>query len=183
MSDVNWSSVLDEVEKDPGFKPLDAGTYSCIVEDCEAVIAGTGAKMLKVTLKVLVGPREGAKVFTNIVFATSNPKAMKFTLRKLAALGVDTEMLRTKNPTTAQIAGMVKGVKTDVEVTQRDDETWGIQNDVKSFKSAGSGVGPKAAPSIGPKAGVPKIPAAPVVETPEEPADSVEPEPETGDPF
>lgn len=186
LSDLDWNKVLDEIEKDPGLKALEAGTYTAVVESAEATHAqSSGAPMIKLTLRVTVGAREGAKVFSNIVLA-GKPKAMMFTKRKLAGLGIDDEYLRKHNPGREAIAKAITGVTTIIEVTNRETEEWGTQADVKTFKQPGGVV---SAPTVGkpgptipkPGASAPSIPKPPSVPTPApepEPEPEVAPEPE-----
>lgn len=194
LSDLNWNTILDDIDKDPTLKPLDTGKYTAVVESADAVTAGSGNLMITVRMRVTVGPREGSKAMTNIVFAVGNPKAMNFTKRKLAGLGIDDAYLREHNPGTAAIAAAIVGVVAEIDVVQRDSEEWGKQADIKGFtkvgagpKSGGGAPGPKAGvPNIGPGAATkPKL--APVPQPEPEPV-AVEPEPEPelddeGDPF
>lgn len=88
MSEINWNDVLEEQAKDPGIGALPANKYNARVKKAEAVKASSGNPMIKLQLEVVGGPYDTRVVWTNIVFSTGNAKAMKYTLRKLAALGV-----------------------------------------------------------------------------------------------
>lgn len=130
---LNWDAILDEQAKDPGFAPVPESRYPVRVTKAEATKAQTGADMIKLEMVILGGPYDTKKLFTNIVFTTDNPTAMKFTLRKLAGLGVTKEIIATQKPSPAQIAAMVDGVVTEAEVTIRN---WNDEdhNDVKMLR-------------------------------------------------
>lgn len=171
---IDWNKVLEEQANDPGIGAIPKGKYPVRVKKAEAVTASSGSKMLKVQLEVMGGPYDTRVVFTNIVFSTQNPKAMSFTLRKLAALGVTREVLATQNPTTEQIASMIEGVEVEAEVEVREyngDDT----NDVKGFKALTSGI--PAAPPVSTPSVVPDIPIppAPTVEPTPTPIPGEEP--------
>src|SRR5690606_19482313 len=104
IMNMNWDEILKEQESDPGFAPVPDGKYPVRVEKAEATKASTGADMIKTQFVIVGGPHDGKKVFTNIVFSYNNPTAMRFTLRKLKALGVTREYLAANNPSTDQIA-------------------------------------------------------------------------------
>lgn len=162
MSELNWGSILDEQDdsSDGGYGAIPANTYRVIVKDATPKVASTGSKMLNLTLQVQGGPYDNRLVWTNIVFAVDNPTAMKFTLRKLAALGLTREWLAEVNPGVDLIAAKLVGAVADanVEVRQWNGED---RNDVKSFTRVTN-----AAPAA-PKAAT--VPAPAPVAKPAEP--------------
>lgn len=184
---LNWDSILDEQEEvDAEFAAIPAQTYTVEVDTAEAVTASTGNRMIKCTLRVQGGPYNGRLLWTNIVFATNNPNAMKFTLRKLRAMGVTKEWLATHNPSVEQIAEKIEGVIVEAEVEKKPyngSET----NDVKGFKPVTSGGGspaPAAAAAAPPAPSAPKAakPAAtPPTPTPTPTADPTPPTPSMDD--
>ena len=158
---MDWNQILDEQEKDPGFKPVPADKYRVRIDKAEAVKAGTGRDMLKLQCKIVGGPYDTKMVFTNIVFAPDNPNAVRFTLRKLKALGLSEELLRSQNPKPAQIATMIQGVEVEAEVTLRPaTDEYEEQNDVKTFRSLTAAAGVPAPPPVA-GASVPPPPAVP----------------------
>lgn len=157
---LNWDDILEEQEgADTEFAAIPATTYTVEIESAEARTAQSGNKMINLTCRVQGGPYDQRIVWTNIVFATDNPTAMKFTLRKLKALGVTKEWLARENPSTETIAAQIEGVVAEAEVTQRtwEDE---LRNDIKSFKAL-------ATPSPGSAASEPPAPAATPTPTPD----------------
>jgi hypothetical protein len=177
---MNWDDILKEQESDPGFAPVPAGKYPVVVDNAEAVVASTGADMLKVQLSIEGGPFDSKKVFTNIVFTKNNPKAMRFTLRKLDALGVTREILANQNPAPSAIAAMITGVRCEADVTIRPaSDEWEASNDVKALRKVGLSAVPDA-PAPGGSGSTPpappQVPPAPTIPTP--PADP-EPDPAT----
>lgn len=183
---MNWDEILKEQESDPGFAPVPADKYTIRVEKAEALKASTGADMIKLECNIIGGPYDGKKVWTNIVFTIDNPKAMRFTFRKLAALGVAKETLAAQNPSYPQIAEWLVGSEAIAEVTVREWEGEKT-NDVKGLKSTTSGAGADAPPipvpsteSVTPPP-PPVVPDPPAVPEPAAPA-AVEPEAEAVDP-
>lgn len=149
---LDWDAILEEQESaDTEFAAIPATSYTVEVESAEARVAQTGNKMINLTCRVQGGPYDGRLIWTNIVFATDNPTAMKFTLRKLKALGVTQEWLARENPSTHTIASKIEGAVVEAEVTQRPWEGE-MRNDIKSFKSVSSAPGPSepAAPASTP---------------------------------
>jgi hypothetical protein len=161
---MDWNKILEEQEHDPGYTPVPKGKYTVRVVKAEAVKTGKGDDMLKIVTQVVGGPYDTKQIWTNIVFATSNPKAMRFTLRKLSALGVTREILGTQNPPPERIADMIIGAECEAEVSVTEYQ--GEQrNDIAAFRVVSPGA--EATPSI-PTSAVPPaptIPAPSVVDT------------------
>lgn len=154
---MNWDEVLRKQEEEGGdFDALPADTYDVVVHEAEAVTASTGAPMIKTVLKVEGGPYDGRQVWTNIVFS-ENVTAMRFTLRKLDALGLSKETIMAQNPSVSTIAKMITGARARAEVQIRQYEGED-RNDVKSFKRA-DGAAPLSVPTVKPE-GVPSVPSS-----------------------
>jgi hypothetical protein len=178
---MDWNEILDKQEKDPGFKPAPADKYRLRVDKAEGIKASTGKDMVKLTCKIIGGPYDTKLVWTNIVFTNDNPNAVRFTLRKLAALGISEEALRANNPSKEQIAAMVQGVEFEGEVIINDQDN----NDIKSFRSllpGGASVPTPSVPSAptvppAPTIPTPTIPDAPSAEAPAAPAEGAPKEP------
>lgn len=157
---MDWDKILADVDEEGGsgdFEVLPKNKYPVIVDECEATTASTGAKMLKLTLKVEGGPYNDRLLWTNIVFSVNNPKAMGFTLRKLSALGISREFIASNNPSLEQLAKMLPGQRAIADVTVKPYEG-ADTNDVKGFRSV---EGNAAMPSMPKPAGVPDIPIPP----------------------
>lgn len=170
---MDWDKILDEQAKDPGFAPVPAGKYPVRVEKAEAVKASTGNDMINITLVIEGGPYDTKKVFTRIVFALTSSTAMRFTLRKLAALGVTREVIAAQKPSVEQIASMLVGAKVEAEVEVRPaTPEYDASNDVKSFRKlgesnvagAGANVPPIPVPTAEPP--LPSPAPAPVADVP-----------------
>lgn len=160
---MDWNKILDEADGESlDFDPLPKGDYDVVITSASATTAQSGNKMLKVEMTVQDGPYAKRKLWTNIVFAESNPKAMVFTLRKLAALGVSKEWLGTENPSLDTIASRIEGVAVSAVVEQKPYQGE-MRNEVKSFKRAG---GPEAA---APAPAAAAAPATPTAENPPPP--------------
>lgn len=132
---LDWNKILDEQDGgDDEFAPLPVGPYNVVVEDAEARTASTGRQMLNLSMKVQGGPYDNRMVWTNVVFTPDNPKAMRFTLKKLKALGITAEWLAQESPAIELIAKKAIGARIVAEVTQREWEGE-MRNDVKSLKA------------------------------------------------
>jgi len=175
---LDWDKILEDQASDPGFAPVPASKYPVRVDQVEATKASTGNDMLNLQCVIEGGPYDGKKVFTRIVFAKDNPTAMRFTLRKLAALGVTKEVIAAQKPSLEKIAQLITGARAEADVVVRPaTEEFDASNDVKSFKrlgepsAAGSPVpaGAAAAPPA-PPIPTPAAPPAPPIPTPEAPA-------------
>lgn len=98
---------------------------------------------------------------------------MKFTLRKLRALGVTREYLRTHNPRPAQIAALVKGAEAeaDIAISEYEGEA---TNEIKGFKALNvTGLGGVSAPVPSPPVPDPASPPRPPMTADEVPAPPV----------
>jgi hypothetical protein len=165
---MDWDKVLDEQAKDTTFGAIPASKYPLRVVKAEAVTAGTGNPMINIQTEVMGGPYDTKKVFERIVFSP-NPTAMRFTLRKLAALGVTKEILRAQNPSYAQIAVMIVGAEFEGEVTvDKDYNPEEPQNKIKTFRALPGGpsapsavAAPAPEPGPGPKGKTAAEPAIP----------------------
>jgi len=126
-STLDWDSILDEtadIEVSDSFEPLPIGDYSAIV--------------LEVTFKITEDPDhdgefENRRVWTNIVFAVSNPRAMALTIKRLNALGISREWLANNRPSQAQIARKITGAEAIIAVGQREWESK-VRNEVNAIK-------------------------------------------------
>lgn len=179
MSDMNWDKILKEQEAgDSEYGALPADTYRVRVKEASATKSSNGNPMVKITFSVVGGPYDGRLVFTQIVFS-ENPNAMRFTLRKLNALGITKEILATQNPSLEQIAKMIVLNECNAEValgTYNDEPS----NDVKTLKPIAGGAVPTAStgPKLpgggpsGPKPGVPTVPKPAPAPAPAPEADS-----------
>lgn len=175
MSNLNWDAILDEQDLiEDEFSAIPAGTYTAVVDSAEAKTAQSGNKMVGLMLSISGGPYNNRKVWTNIVFSLDNANAMRYTLRKLNALGVTREWLAEHNPDTAAIAAAVVGVQVSIEVEVRQ---WQGEdrNDVKTFRAiSGAGTGTPPPPSAPASPDVPSLTPTPAptpdvpVPTPEE---------------
>lgn len=168
MSDaLDWDKILEDQANDPGFAPVPASKYPVRVEKVEVTTAkNSGNQMLNLTCVIEGGPYDGKKVFTRIVFATKGENAataMRFTMRKLAALGVTREVIAAQKPSMTRIAELIEGARAeaDVEVRPATSE-YEASNDIKAFRKLGE---PNAAGSPVP-AGAAAAPPAPPIPTP-----------------
>jgi hypothetical protein len=141
---IDWNKVIKETEE--GTKVIPAGEYRVRVSDAERKTAGTGAEMIKTTVKLEDAPYENRSVTTNLVFTFDNPVAMKMLFRRLQALGITSEWLAESGANIDQIAQAIKGRSTVAKVSVRK---WNGEdrNDIEMFiDAAGSGI--PSAPSV-----------------------------------
>jgi hypothetical protein len=162
MSDhLDWNKILDEQAAEGAANIPVEGKYPIIVIESEAVKAGSGNWMMKLRCRVTEGPYKDKDAWTNIVLALGNDVAMKFTLRKLRALGVTREYLRTHNPSPGEIAVLLKGAEAEADIGISDFEGEAT-NEIKGFKSLrATGMGGVQAPVPTPPAPDPNMPPRP----------------------
>lgn len=89
MTTVRWDALKKTA--DDATRPVDDGVYLVTVDKAEHATATTGSEMIKATLAVVSGPRQGRRLFTNIVFAPDNDFALSRFFTSLAAFGIDDE--------------------------------------------------------------------------------------------
>lgn len=176
MSDeMNWDEVLGSVEKDEAdnpsssggdFEALPKGPYEVVVQDADKQVASTGKDMIKVRIQVTGGPYANRVLFSYLVFARENPKAMRLTLDRLAAFGLTREFFATTRPSLSQIAELLVGRKAIAVVGIQDSGEYKGRNEVKSFRLLDDGSQHPPVLSAATKTGVPTIPTAPVVTQP-----------------
>jgi hypothetical protein len=134
MSDhLDWNAILDKQAEEGAANIPVEGKYPIIVIESDAERASSGNWMIKVRCRVTEGPYRDKDVWTRIVLALGNDVAMKFTLRKLRALGITREYLRTHNPSPSEIATMVKGAEAEADIAISEFEGEAT-NEIKSFR-------------------------------------------------
>jgi hypothetical protein len=151
-------AALQKVAKESGFTVIDAGTYTMEITKSEAVKSKDGSKdMIKVTMKVVVGPWAGkGSLINNFVISPDNGKALFFFFKHMAAFGLDDEYF-AKNPPLPQVAKDLVGRRALVDISV--GEFKGNQkNDVDGIKPLADG--PQSAPAIGGGVGIPNIKVA-----------------------
>jgi hypothetical protein len=158
---LDWNEILDKQAAEGAANISVEGKYPVIVIESDALRASSGNWMIKLRCRVTEGVFKDKDVWTNVVLATGNEVAMKFTLRKLKALGITREYLRTHNPTPSEIAAMVKGAEAvaDIGISQFEGEA---TNEIKGFAAKGAtGLGGVQAPVPSPPVPDPAAPPRP----------------------
>ena len=153
---IDWDAILAD-DDGGGFEPLPNGNYPVRVIEKEVTKASTGSSMIKVTTSVTEGPYENRRLWSNLVFKTDSPPAMRMLLQKLHGLGVTRDWIASNSPDIEDIARAIDGVEAIAVVEQREypQGSGEIRNDIKIFRPiAGSG-------SPAPKTGGSEIPPAP----------------------
>lgn len=143
---MDWNTELDQVAE--AIKPIAEGVHTFRIVSAKPTKAGSGNDMIRLECKVEGGPDNGRMGIVNIVFPFGNPRAVRMTMRRLAAFGITEEMLRAENPSIPQIAAKLIGVSAPGMVTHRE---WNneVQNDI-DFSTAvtGGGAGIPPAPTV-----------------------------------
>lgn len=150
---------LQKVAKESGFVVLDADTYEMEVSKADAVKSkNTNKDMIKVTLKVVVGPLAGkGTVPHNFVISPENGKALFFFFKHMAAFGLD-EAYFAQNPQPAEVAKHLVGRRAlvTVSVGEWQGNAKNDVDDVKPVTGSPAGVPPI---SNGVASGIPNIPS------------------------
>lgn len=111
------------------FEVLPVGDYKVIIESEESKISKKGDEYLKLKVKVIDGPAKNRVLFTNLNLWNSNPQAKEIAERELAAIRTAVGLQNITD--TAQLFNRPLLAK----VGQRDAGEWGIQNEIKGWKS------------------------------------------------
>lgn len=195
MLDAAGPEVHEKIAQDSQpFVLIPAGKYRADLIKTEVTVAqSSGNTMINCTWRIVGGASDGKTSRDRIVFMKEmNPKSASFFFRKLAALGVTPDVLRTE-PTPEQIAAMILNKRCIVTI---EHEPWQsdptkISANVKYVNVDHGGVvadpkpsGPTASglqggvPTVGPAAPAapptPTIPVAPAA-APAAPAAPVAP--------
>jgi hypothetical protein len=166
--DLNWDDVLGEVEEDEkenpakpqgDFEALPKGPYEVVVQEAEKLVSSSGNDMIKVRVQVSSGPFANRVLFSYIVFAKTNPKAMRMTLERLAAFGITREFIALQKPSIAEIAELLVGLKATAVVAIQDSGEYKGRNEIKSFRALEGAPQPTPQVAASKPAGVPNIPA------------------------
>lgn len=167
MSDLNWDEVLGGVEAEEkenpdrgggDFEALPAGPYEVVVQEADKQVSSTNKDMIKVRVQVTTGPYANRILFSYIVFAKENPKAMRMTLERLAAFGLTREFIASQRPSIPQIAELLVGRKATAVVAIQDKGEYKGRNEIKSFRALDGVAQPAPAVAAAKPAGVPNIP-------------------------
>jgi hypothetical protein len=157
VTEIDWASLKQTA--DDATRPAPAGDYDVIVKKAEAVIASTGAPMIKMQMGIEGGPSHGKIIFNNLVLTVDNAFALSMWFRNLAAFGV-TDAVFAQNPSVDQIAAMLVGraavAKLSIRQFQGQD-----RNQVDQFSPPAGG--PQVAPMV---SNVPAPNGAPVTSGP-----------------
>lgn len=87
----------------------EGGTYLFEVTKAEQKNSGTGKPALKISAKVVEGPKEGKSIIHQLTYSPESEAALSIMWRSLQALGITEEYARSvvsQLPPTAQIAGL-----------------------------------------------------------------------------
>jgi len=114
------------------FDVLPAGLYVVEVEKTERAKSRAGDPMLKLQLNVVEGEFEGRKLFDQIVFRHSNPKAEKIGLQRLKMLkvAVGKPDLRAEH----DLWNVPILAKVKIRKDTSEDQRFGDQNNITAYK-------------------------------------------------
>lgn len=149
------------------FTPIPAGNYEVTVESAEFTFSKAGSNpMFKLTLVVddgepgtLQGDHKGRKLFSRVTFTE---KSVDLAVGQMAALGIDQGALAEAlgdGGDPADICRDLIDAPAIAKVVIRDDEQYGVQNDVKRLIARPSA--PGAAPAAAPRPAAGGRPARP----------------------
>jgi hypothetical protein len=160
MAFLNEEFNVNELPQGNGnFEPLPAGWYTATISQSELkdTKAGNG-QYIKLRYDITGPTHQGRVVFGNLNIKNANPKAEEIGRQQLGdimrAIGL------AKVTDTDQLIGGQIGIKLEV----KQDEQYGVSNEVKGFKSLSGSAAPAAA-VIPAKAAAP-APAAPTKAAP-----------------
>lgn len=148
-----WSALLDEAG-DVSYDILPDADYNVKVEKAEAKQSANGNLTFNLTLIVTTGPYAKRKLWTNVTVVPTNPTALNFFFRKMAAMGISKDFF-ANNPSDSQVAQAMVDREFRAQVGNRTYQGE-KKNEVKGFAPiAQTGA-----------AGAPTVPPAPTVTPP-----------------
>jgi hypothetical protein len=164
--DLDWNQALaaDEAMGEGGFTPIPAGAYTVVCQEAEAKYFSSGNPGIKLKLAVVGGPHADRLLWTNFVWAASNPQSLGMFSKKVVAFGIAREWLAAHNPPMQVIASELVGRMASAKVAVSEYQGKST-NDVKSLEAL---VG--AVPAAPPVAQAPGVPSTPPVAPPAPPA-------------
>lgn len=135
MANLGGAFDHTSVETADNFEPLPAGEYTVEVvdSDVKATKAGTGS-YISLQLRVIDGPYENRRVFTNINHQNPNPAAQAIGERQLAQLCTAVGLPSALEDTVDLHNVPVKAVIT-VEAAK---DNYGPRNSVRNYKAIGA---------------------------------------------
>lgn len=123
-----------------GFDPVPAGEYSVKITeaDVKTTKAGNG-QYINCRLDVIGPSHQGRVIWAKLNIRNPNPKAEEIGRQQLGSI------MRALGIGSLQDTDQLVGGEMLVKVSIREDEKWGAQNDVKSFKAIGGSRPPAVA--------------------------------------
>lgn len=127
MAEKTWLELIEESGDE--FNPAPEGDYLAKIVSTESKVSkNSGNTMIVANLEVAEGPEAGKslnEVYISKPGPGTAPEKLKGSFRMfmghLRAVGIDTDTLKTHNPTMAQIAGAIKGKLVQVTI---EHESW-----------------------------------------------------------
>ena len=130
--------------KENNYEALPAGDYNCIIVDSELADAKKpGNKYLKLTWRVIDGPKKDRQFFEILNIINSNQQAKEISQRALNSICLNAGFNQTPQDS-AQLHGIPMIVK--LGITGSEDDEYGIQNRVKQHLPLGGGQTQPTAP-------------------------------------
>lgn len=137
MGSVNWNELREQAEKETGssgnFPVLPEGEYAAEVVAASTARTSTNKDMIKVQFKVVGGPYDNRRVFTNLTISPESPQAMAILFRHLDVLGART--LLDSGATVDQVAGSLAGATATVKLSVGEYKGE-PKNEVKDIKAS-----------------------------------------------
>ena len=154
MAAINFDA--NTVTPSSAYEPLPQGDYDVMIVDSsmESNKAQTG-QFLKLQLQVISGPRQNATLFVRLNLVNTNPKAVEIAYRDLSAICHAIGVLQVTDSVQLHNRPFV------ARVTVKEDPQYGLSNEVKGYKPAGTAQPPAAAQPSAFTATAPAQPPAP----------------------
>lgn len=169
---LDWDAALkaDEDMGDGGFTPIPDGTYTVVCKEAEAKTFSSGNPGIKMKMAVVGGPYNDRLLWTNFVWAASNPQSLGMFTKKCVAFGLAREWLAAANPSLQTIANELNGRMASAKVVTSEYQGK-KSNDVKQLTPITAGMAPAVTPGTptplsGAAPVAPIVPTAPVVPAP-----------------
>jgi hypothetical protein len=169
MSTSPFSELIKQAAE-AKFVVVPAETYAVICKDASSTTSSTGKPMLKLNVRIVLGPHKGAGTITQQTLSAENPAAVQIFLKFLAAFGLDEDFLQSLPPAAdggPNFVAVASALKGRVAMAKFDVHEWAGEdrNGVERFtkpkpeeeaairqvlESEGTAAGAFGAPSAGP---------------------------------
>jgi len=124
MAELNYE--VNKKELETSIEAVPAGEYIVIIESSDYVQNKQGTGMiLKLVYQIIDGPFKGKKIFENLNLENVNKQAEEISRKALNSIGVATGVAKIQD------SAQLHNIPMKLEVTVRNTDDYGKQNNIK----------------------------------------------------